>query len=170
MRISVLLLLAFGLGAAALAQTPAKARTAAGPHFCDDLKIVTADTARKFETIKGAKISESPRDSGGYATVKYRALRKLDGASVCSVEDYLRPEGNPLRSYACEWTPVGSKTATVLALAQTSETCVGSNDPLDSMTAAQGRDEATAYVYGEDFGITIGAGTAPQVLFWVRPE
>jgi hypothetical protein len=157
---------------AALIAAPAFAQQTAtvGPRFCEDLKAVTAAAAKGFEALKGAKVSEEPRDSRGYATVKYKALRSLDGAAICSVTDYLRPEGKPLRSFVCEWKPVGTKIATTLALGQASETCVGMNDPLDGIRSAQDRDEANADIYGDDFSINIGAGTAPQVFFRVRPE
>jgi len=159
------LVLGSGIAAAAYAQQAPPSPM--GPSFCADLKAVTADAGNAFNSFKGAKISESPRDPQGYATVKYAASRSLAGAARCTVEDYLTPDGDPLRSYECEWTPIGSKTSTASALADATEECVGVGDPFDRIKT-YANDWVEADIYTDDFEINIGAGTSPQVFFTIR--
>lgn len=153
----------FGLTAAAQAPAP----TPAGPTFCADLRAVVVETGTSFDRFKGAQSGEPVRDASGNTTIRYAALRSLGGAARCAVKDYIPQGSKALRSYECEWTPIASKIATVTALAQAAENCVGKNDPLDRLSTFAD-DGADADIYTDDFSINIGAGTVPKVFFRIR--
>jgi hypothetical protein len=150
--------------------TLVRAQGTVSATFCADLQTIVSDASNHFDKFRGAQIGESRKDSMGWNYTKFTASSVIRGATICTVNHTLPPSGNMLKSYGCEWKPEGSKISTVTALARAADKCFGS-DPSNYLTVSKApKDEATSAIYGDDFEISIGAGTAPQVFITIRRE
>jgi hypothetical protein len=157
------LTLGLALASSANAQGPV------GKSFCEDLKAVVADADNDFSHFKGNQIGDREVDSVGDVTIIFAALRSLSGATSCTVEDFKSPTSeSPLKGYHCRWAPTGTKSDVVGEVATAARDCVGGSD-MDDLKFYQ-NDIADAYIYGGNYEINIGSGTAPDVFMSIYHE